>query len=297
MNDISQVKIGIHLVFASLVLVLIGLLPGCAAGGTRGTGTTSFAGRVLSSSDTRSLVEKNSAGSVLERVDVVGLSVLVEALDSTNSVVADASTTTNSQGSFLVSIQSAERYRVTVQNEGVTGSTEVVAELFVESINRNVDVDFSLDDGGELEVLSVDISQPAPTPTPNATPTAQSSPGSTSSGSSSNPSEGSKGTSSPTPASSPTNGATTPTPTPSPNSNQESEGSGSTPTPTPSASPSPTSSSTPTPAASPSPSPGSTLVTICHVPGRNPQTLMVNENAVAGHLNHGDSLGPCPGDN
>ena len=37
------------------------------------------------------------------------------------------------------------------------------------------------------------------------------------------------------------------------------------------------------------------LVTICHKPvGERPVTLQVAQVAVAGHLNHGDSLGACP---
>jgi hypothetical protein len=38
-------------------------------------------------------------------------------------------------------------------------------------------------------------------------------------------------------------------------------------------------------------------VTICHRPPGNPsntQTIVVNQSAVAGHLRHGDTLGPCP---
>ncbi len=37
-------------------------------------------------------------------------------------------------------------------------------------------------------------------------------------------------------------------------------------------------------------------VTICHSPGNsnNPTTIMVSANAVAAHLAHGDTLGPCP---
>jgi hypothetical protein len=38
-------------------------------------------------------------------------------------------------------------------------------------------------------------------------------------------------------------------------------------------------------------------VTICHLPPDNPanaRTLSVNARAVAAHLAHGDTLGPCP---
>ncbi len=37
-------------------------------------------------------------------------------------------------------------------------------------------------------------------------------------------------------------------------------------------------------------------VTICHIPPGNPDnahTIEVSENAVAAHLAHGDTLGPC----
>jgi hypothetical protein len=44
-------------------------------------------------------------------------------------------------------------------------------------------------------------------------------------------------------------------------------------------------------------------VTICHHPGpledpfgQHPVTMQVPPSAVAGHLKHGDTLGPCPGD-
>jgi hypothetical protein len=38
-------------------------------------------------------------------------------------------------------------------------------------------------------------------------------------------------------------------------------------------------------------------VTICHIPRGNPgkaRTKSVNARSVAGHLAHGDTLGPCP---
>ncbi len=38
---------------------------------------------------------------------------------------------------------------------------------------------------------------------------------------------------------------------------------------------------------------GSTPVTICHKPGKNGQTIVVDDNAVPAHLNHGDYLGAC----
>jgi hypothetical protein len=39
--------------------------------------------------------------------------------------------------------------------------------------------------------------------------------------------------------------------------------------------------------------------TVCHIPPGNPdnpQTILVDESAVQTHLDHGDSLGPCPED-
>ncbi len=42
---------------------------------------------------------------------------------------------------------------------------------------------------------------------------------------------------------------------------------------------------------------GHTPVTICHKPaGENPLTLVVDDDAVPGHLGHGDHLGPCTED-
>lgn len=298
MSEISNMKNVVPALLLSLVLSLLSLLPGCAAGGMRGTGTTSFAGRILSSPNSKLLAQETSTNPALERVNVSQLVVLVEALDVSNSVLSDASTSTDAQGAFLVLIPSAERYRVTVQNDAVSGSTEVITDLLIDSASRNVDVDFSLGEEGDLEVLSVDISEPVPSTTPTPQPSA----GSSSSGSGSHAPGGSNGSSSPIPTSSPTNAGGEPaSPTPSPGPNQESEGSGtdnsgSGSTPTPSSTPSPTPSPTASPAETPSPTPGNDLVTICHIPGRTPQTLMVNQNAVAAHLNHGDSLGPCPGD-
>jgi ferric-dicitrate binding protein FerR (iron transport regulator) len=44
------------------------------------------------------------------------------------------------------------------------------------------------------------------------------------------------------------------------------------------------------------PSGGGGRVTICHKPkGKNPHTITVAESAVQVHLDHGDTLGPCPG--
>lgn len=46
-----------------------------------------------------------------------------------------------------------------------------------------------------------------------------------------------------------------------------------------------------------SPPPTEVLVTICHIPGGNPdnaQTITVAESSVPAHLAHGDTLGPCP---
>jgi len=43
---------------------------------------------------------------------------------------------------------------------------------------------------------------------------------------------------------------------------------------------------------------GNTKVTICHIPPGNPEnahTIVVNQSAVAAHLEHGDTLGPCIG--
>ncbi len=41
------------------------------------------------------------------------------------------------------------------------------------------------------------------------------------------------------------------------------------------------------------PGDGSGKVTLCHKPGKNQQTLTVNQSALQGHLNHGDTLGAC----
>jgi hypothetical protein len=55
----------------------------------------------------------------------------------------------------------------------------------------------------------------------------------------------------------------------------------------------------PQPTATPAPPPapgggGGGTVTICHKPGTSAQkTMVVNQSALAGHLNHGDTLGPC----
>ena len=38
-----------------------------------------------------------------------------------------------------------------------------------------------------------------------------------------------------------------------------------------------------------------TFVTICHKPGtKTEQTMMVSESSLSGHLDHGDTRGPCP---
>ena len=42
--------------------------------------------------------------------------------------------------------------------------------------------------------------------------------------------------------------------------------------------------------------PGDKKVTICHRPPGNPSnahTISVSENAVAAHMKHGDTIGPC----
>ena len=48
-------------------------------------------------------------------------------------------------------------------------------------------------------------------------------------------------------------------------------------------------------AASASADEGHTGVTLCHQPGPHQKTLVVDANAVAAHLAHGDYLGPCEG--
>ena len=73
---------------------------------------------------------------------------------------------------------------------------------------------------------------------------------------------------------------------------------GVTPTPT-TASPLPTPTTPPTAVPSPVPSPppedGGDKVTICHKPNsKNPRTITISRSALQAHLDHGDTIGPCP---
>lgn len=49
----------------------------------------------------------------------------------------------------------------------------------------------------------------------------------------------------------------------------------------------------PSPTDTPPPTEEPSVVTICHNPGPNQQTIQVSADALQGHLNHGDYLGPC----